>query len=88
MAMLMYDSSSADFADTVTMAQQAQQAINGNPDVFIAALKSFADGNTQAYTAYLAEPYFQEFTPFTWTIFPQPYVGLPDIAQMEMKSVR
>jgi predicted amidohydrolase YtcJ len=86
MAMLMYDASSADFSDTVAMAQQAQQKINGNPDIFVAALKSFADGSTQAYTAYLAEPYFDVFAPFTWTVFPQPYAGLPDIDETEMES--
>jgi predicted amidohydrolase YtcJ len=86
MAMLMYDASSADFSDTVAMAQQARQAIGGNPDIFVAALKSFADGSTQAYTAYLAEPYFEFFLPFTWTVFPQPYAGLPDVDQLEMES--
>ena len=88
MAMLMYDSSSVDFADTVTMATQAQQMItaSGTSDVFVAALKSFADGSTQGYTAYLSEPYFDIFAPFTWSVFPQPYVGLPDIAGMEMEA--
>ncbi len=85
-AMLMYDPSSADFADTVAMAQQAHKLVNGNPDIFIAALKSFADGSTQEYTAYLAEQYFNLFLPFTWSIFPQPYMGLPDLAQHQMAA--
>ncbi len=85
-AMLMYDSSSADFSDTVAMAQQAQLLVNGNSDIFVAALKSFADGSTQAYTAYLAEPYFEVFAPFTSSIFSQPYMGLPDVAKAAMEA--
>jgi predicted amidohydrolase YtcJ len=69
-AMLMYDPNSGDFSDTAALAVQAKQLINGNPDIFVAALKSFADGSTQEYTAYLAEQYLNLFLPFTWTIFP------------------
>jgi predicted amidohydrolase YtcJ len=84
--MLMYDAASANFSDTISMAQQAQVLIKGNPDIFIAALKSFADGSTQAYTALLAEPYFEVFAPFTSSIFIQPYMGLPDVAEAEMEA--
>ena len=85
-AMLMYDPNSGDFSDTVAMANQAQQLINGNPDIFVAALKSFADGSTEEYTGYLAEEYFSLFLPFTWSVFPQPYMGLPDLTENEMAA--
>jgi predicted amidohydrolase YtcJ len=83
-AMLMYDPASADFGDTVAMAKQAQGLINNNPDIFIAALKSFADGSPQEYTGYLTQQYLNIFLPFTWSIFPQPYRGLPDLAEDEI----
>ncbi|MGO9604332.1 MAG: amidohydrolase family protein [Candidatus Binataceae bacterium] len=85
-AMLMYDAGSADFNDTVALAQKAQALINGNPDIFIAALKSFADGSTQEYTAFLAEAYFNLFPPFMWNIFPQTYMGLPDLSESDMAA--
>jgi predicted amidohydrolase YtcJ len=85
-AIVMYDSGSANFADTIAIGQQAQRLISGNPDIFIAALKSFADGSPQEYTAFLSEPYRSVFSPFTGSIFPQPYAGLPDLAGQEMAA--
>jgi predicted amidohydrolase YtcJ len=84
-AMVMYDSSN-DFQDTISLAHQAQAAIDNAPavkakdEIFIAALKSFADGSPQGYTADLSQPYYKVFRPFTRSIFPQPYQGLPDLS--------
>jgi hypothetical protein len=84
--MLMYDPSSADFSDTVAVAQQAVSLVKGNPDIFIATLKSFADGSPEEYTAYLAEQYLNLFLPFTGPIFVQPYMRLPDLTKDEMAA--
>ena len=88
-AMIAYDYASGDFQKTLEIATNARPKLAGNPRLFIAALKMFADGSPQAYTAFLGAPgYFQTFAPFTSTaIFPsQPYVGLPDLKFDEMTS--
>jgi predicted amidohydrolase YtcJ len=83
-AMVLYNAS-ADFQDTLSLAQEAQAAINNAPTVkakdyiFINALKSFADGSPQGYTADISQQYHELFSPFTQpSIFTQPYTGLPD----------
>jgi predicted amidohydrolase YtcJ len=83
--LMMYDATSADFADTIALAKKAEAALAGHDDLFIAGLKSFADGSPQGYTGFLSRPYNEVFPPFTKTIFPQPYSGLPDLAVAEMK---
>jgi predicted amidohydrolase YtcJ len=46
----------------------------------VAALKSFADGSPQGFTANLSGPYLTLYEPFTDPkIFKQPYTGLPDV---------
>jgi predicted amidohydrolase YtcJ len=88
-AMVAYDYQTNDFQKTIDIANGAKPKIAGNPRLFVAAVKSFADGSPQAYTAFLGVPgYFQLFAPFTSTaIFPsQPYAGLPDLRFPEMTS--
>lgn len=86
-AMVAYDYTTNDYQKTIDIANAAKPKIAGNPRMVLAAVKSFADGSPQAYTAFLGMPgYFQLFAPFTSTaIFPsQPYVGLPDLRFPEM----
>ncbi len=84
-AMLAYDATSGDFAQTLSQATQGQSLFGNNPLLTVAAAKSFADGSPQGYTAYLNEPYKQWFSPFdNATVFPQPYRGLPDAGQAKL----
>ena len=83
-ALYMYDVTSNKFANTVSLAQQTKMLIAGQDDIFIAGLKSFADGGLPIYTALLGRPYKEVFPPFTGGAFPTPYTGLPDLAGGEM----
>jgi predicted amidohydrolase YtcJ len=83
-ALYMYDEASKNFADTVSLAQQTKTLIAGHDDIFIAGLKSFADGGLPIYTAYLSRPYKQVFAPFNGPAFPKPYQGLADLTVGEM----
>ncbi|MGE3295146.1 MAG: amidohydrolase [Geminicoccaceae bacterium] len=85
-ALMMYDNDSAKFAGTVQAARQAEQTIKGHEGIFIAGLKSFADGTPQGYTADLSAPYNKVFPPFTRPPFPQPYTGLPDLTTTALKQ--
>jgi predicted amidohydrolase YtcJ len=84
--MLVYDPSATDFSTIVADAQQAQASIEGNPNLFIAGTKIFADGSTQGYTGFLSQAYFQYFAPFNWSLFPQPYAGLPNVTSLDVAS--
>jgi len=81
-AMIAYDANSADFTTTIEIGLAGRDLVGkDNPLLSVAALKSFADGSTQGYTANLGMPYHKVFAPFTiGTIFTQPYAGLPDIS--------
>ena len=85
-ALMIYDNDSTKFSGTVQAARQAEQTIKGHDGIFIAGLKSFADGTPQGYTADLSEPYENVFPPFTRAPFPQPYTGLPDLTTTELKQ--
>ena len=84
-AMYMYDVTSSNFANTVLLALQTNLLIKGHKDIFIAGLKSFADGGLPIYTALLGTPYKEVFPPFTGGDFPSPYEGLPDLTTEAMK---
>ena len=83
--LMMYDNSSPNFANTINMAKQAAAAIKGQSKIFIAGVKSFADGSPQGYTAFLNDPYYMVFPPFTGSPFPKPYQGLPDLWEGQME---
>lgn len=78
-AMVVGDLTTPDFSQTIAEAIQAREANKGNPKLIIAAVKTFADGSTQGYTAFLNRPYKKVFSPFKDPPFPQPYKGLPDL---------
>jgi predicted amidohydrolase YtcJ len=84
-AMIAYDNNSPDFAKTIAMGEAGKAMFRDNPLVSVPALKTFADGSLQGYTGYLKSPYSNVFPPFTFGgLFPQPYVGLPDVPQPEL----
>lgn len=88
MGMIAYDPGSADMSSTLSAATRAQKLFGDNPLISVAAVKTFADGSTQGYTAWLDGNYFMLFNPFTnGNIFPQqPYQGLPDVDQAGITS--
>jgi predicted amidohydrolase YtcJ len=83
--LMMYDAVSGRFSDTIELAKEAKAKLAGQDDIFVAGLKSFADGSPQGYTAFLSRPYQEVFPPFTKSIFPQPYTGLPDLTSDQMR---
>jgi predicted amidohydrolase YtcJ len=85
-AMLVYDATTDDFSRMVAEARAAKASAPGNPNLIIAALKSFADGSTQGYTAYLESPYHQVFPPYTTPLFKQPYRGVPDLTEQDLQA--
>jgi predicted amidohydrolase YtcJ len=79
-ALIAYDAASADFTKTLETGLAARAVIGDNPLLSVAALKSFADGSPQGFTANLSAPYLNLYRPFTEKrIFKQPYTGLPDV---------
>lgn len=82
-ALIAYDAASDDYGKTIDAAKTIRDAlaVTRNPLVEVAAVKTFADGSTQGYTAYMNKPYLKLFPPFTdRVLFPkQPYLGLPDV---------
>lgn len=89
-ALIAYDAASDDYTRTIDAAKEVRDAIalSRNPLLEVAAVKTFADGSTQGYTAYMNQDYKQLFRPFTdRTLFPkQPYRGLPDVDESEMAA--
>jgi predicted amidohydrolase YtcJ len=81
-AMVVGDLSTPDFSQTITEALQAKDRTKLNRNMTIAAVKTFADGSTQGYTAFLNRAYKDVFPPFTNPPFPQPYKGLPDLPEV------
>lgn len=88
MAMIAYDAASANFQDTLDAATKAQKLFGSNPLISVQAVKTFADGSPQGYTAWLDGPYLNLYNPFNNAgIFPQqPYQGLPDVNQADMTT--
>jgi predicted amidohydrolase YtcJ len=88
MAMIAYDAASNDFNDTISAATKAQKLFGNNPLISVAAVKTFADGSPQGFTAWLDGNYLNVYSPFTnISIFPdQPYQGLPDVDQSDMTT--
>lgn len=89
-ALIAYDAASTDFNKTINAAKEVRDALKleKNPLLHVAAVKTFADGSTQGYTAFMNQPYLQLFAPFNERrIFPnQPYLGLPDVKQPEIAA--
>jgi len=89
-ALIAYDAASTDYNDTIKAAKQVRDLLKVAPIplLSVAAVKTFADGSTQGYTAYMNQPYFKVFPPFTdRVLFPkQPYLGLPDVDESVMAS--
>src|SRR5207248_3526566 len=83
-ALYMYDISTADYRATVDLAQQTELRIAGHDDIFIAGLKSFADGGLPIYTGLISRPYEEVFPPYTSAVFPTPYMGLADVTTNAM----
>jgi predicted amidohydrolase YtcJ len=78
-ALFAYESTSPTVDSAVSQAKAIRAANRNNPNVFVAAIKMFADGSTQGYTGFMIEPYHNVYPPFTnASIFEQPYVGLFD----------
>jgi predicted amidohydrolase YtcJ len=84
--LIMYDATTGNFSDTIQLAKKVESQLSGQDDIFVAGLKSFADGSPQGYTAFLSRPYRDVFPPFTSGVFPQPYDGLPDLATAELRN--
>lgn len=89
-ALIAYDAASSDYNSTIKAALEVREALklSKNPLLHVAAVKTFADGSTQGYTAFMNQPYLQLFAPFNERrIFPnQPYLGLPDVKQPEIAA--
>ncbi|HSX60805.1 MAG TPA: amidohydrolase family protein [Tahibacter sp.] len=87
-ALIAYDAASDDYTKTIDAAKAVRDAlaVAPNPLLDVAAVKTFADGSTQGYTAYMNEPYLKLFPPFTdRALFrKQPYLGLPDVDEPTM----
>jgi predicted amidohydrolase YtcJ len=87
-ALIAYDAASDDYAKTIDAAKHVRDllAVARNPLLDVAAVKTFADGSTQGYTAYMNQPYLKLFPPFSdRALFPkQPYLGLPDVDESGM----
>lgn len=88
MAMIAYDAASANFQDTLDAATKAQKLFGSNPLISVQAVKTFADGSPQGFTAWLDGNYLNLYNPFNNAgIFPQqPYQGLPDVDQPDMTT--
>lgn len=80
-ALVMYDEADAGFSKTLEDGLAARALIGDkNPLLSVEALKSFADGSPQGFTANLTSKYLNLYLPFTDPkIFKQPYTGLPDV---------
>jgi predicted amidohydrolase YtcJ len=79
-AMVMYAATASSFDSTLSMATKARTDVGTNPKLFVAAVKSFADGSLPGYTAQLNGTYYELFNPFTDSnIYQQPYRGLSDV---------
>lgn len=80
------DSPADDLEKEIKIAKDARAKAAGNPNLLIAAIKAFADGSTQGYTAYLKDRYPHLYHPFNDPqIFPQqPYRGLPDFNKSQL----
>lgn len=90
-ALMMYDATAAKFQPTIRAAKQTEALIDAVPrpvadKIFVAGVKSFADGSPNGYTAFLSQPYQHVYEPFTRAYFPQPYVGLPDLRKDELRE--
>jgi predicted amidohydrolase YtcJ len=83
-AAVVYDATTNDFGQTVDAAVTNRKLAADDPNLIIAAVKSFADGSTQEYTAALKQPYYRVFPPFTRPPFPQPYTGRPDLIEIAL----
>lgn len=87
MAMVAYDAASSDYTKTINAAKAARTLFGKNPLLSVAAVKTFADGSPQGFTAWLSENYLNLYSPFTNAgIFQQPYTGLPDVDQADMTT--
>lgn len=87
MAMVAYDAASTQFSDTISAATRAQKLFGDNPLISVAAVKTFADGSPQGFTAWLEGNYLNVYSPFTDAqIFDQPYQGLPDVDESDMTT--
>lgn len=64
----------ADFADSVAIAQKAKADHAGDPNLIVGGIKTFADGSTQGYSAALGHPYFEVFPPLA-----APWFGSADL---------
>lgn len=81
-ALVMWEATKS-FEDSLTAAIEARKSTAGNPRLFVAAVKTFADGSPQALTGAFYSPYTWIAPPFSdRNIFPvQPYAGLVDVFQ-------
>ncbi|TDR45853.1 putative amidohydrolase YtcJ [Tahibacter aquaticus] len=87
MAIVAYDATSSDYTKTINAARAGRVLFGKNPLLNVAAVKTFADGSPQGFTAWLSESYLNLYNPFTDpNIFQQPYTGLPDVTQSEMTT--
>lgn len=89
-ALIAYDAASSDYDKTISAARHVRDLLHAAPIplLSVAAVKTFADGSTQGYTAYMNQPYLKVFPPFTdRVLFPQqPYLGLPDVDESGMAA--
>jgi predicted amidohydrolase YtcJ len=85
-ALMVYDLATGNIPPAISIARQAEALIKGNDKVFIAGLKTFADGSPQGYTADLDQRYLQVFPPFTGPLFDQPYTGVSNQSLNDLKT--
>ena len=83
-AMMMYDATSPNFANTIAAADAVKAEIKGQRNLFVSGVKSFADGSVQGYTSFMEQPFYKIFPPYSLPPFPQPYQGLPDLWEGQM----
>jgi predicted amidohydrolase YtcJ len=81
-ALVMWEATKS-FDDTLKAAVEARKSVDGNPRLFVAAVKTYADGSPQGLTGAFFSPYAWIAPPFSDRgIFPQqPYAGLVDVYQ-------
>ena len=79
-ALLAY-TGSTQFQDAVTTANKASDLSENNPNMFVAGIKTFADGSIPDYTGALTQPYFEIFPPL-----PAGWTGVVDLDEAALSS--
>jgi len=83
-ALIAYDPTQSNFSKIIELALKARKDFGDNPKLFVPAVKTFADGSPQGYTAFLKDAYANVFPPYVPPLYANPYIGLPDLSQSDL----